>query len=94
MAKNKVPPHSEPSALAAGDSAQVSSSGDMTPNDKVVHHETSRKSILVCITAALGGFLYGFSGNAMSGTLAQPSFIAEFLSGADALQRTDGLFGG
>ncbi|KAF7530861.1 hypothetical protein G7054_g9452 [Neopestalotiopsis clavispora] len=94
MANNKVPPHSEPSALADGDSAQVSSSGDMTPNDKVVHHETSRKSILVCITAALGGFLYGFSGNAMSGTLAQPSFIAEFLSGADALQRTDGLFGG
>ncbi|KAH8649223.1 general substrate transporter [Xylariales sp. PMI_506] len=57
-------------------------------------HGTSRNAVLVCVTAALGGFLYGFSGNAMSGTLAQTSFIADFLSGDDALQREDGLFGG
>lgn len=30
----------------------------------------------------MGGFLYGFSANAMAGTLAQPSFIAKFLTNA------------
>ncbi|KAI0128644.1 general substrate transporter [Xylariales sp. AK1849] len=73
-------------------SKDASSSSDGQSYD-VASHGTSRKAIQVCVTAALGGFLYGFSGNAMSGTLAQPSFIADFLT-ENALQRTDGLFGG
>lgn len=85
---------SEQSTMANKDAARNSNSENSSAEYKVQHHETSRKSISVCVTAALGGFLYGFSGNAMSGTLAQPSFIAAFLSDADALQRTDGLFGG
>ncbi|KAI1080755.1 general substrate transporter [Whalleya microplaca] len=55
---------------------------------------TSKRVIQICITAALGGFLYGFSANAMSGTLAQPSFIALFLTSDDATSRMDGLLGG
>lgn len=39
----------------------------------------------------MGGFLYGFSANAMSGTLAQTSFIAMFLTTEDATARMDGL---
>ncbi|KAK6196931.1 hypothetical protein LQW54_011015 [Pestalotiopsis sp. IQ-011] len=80
--------------MANKDEARNSNSENSSAEYKVQHHETSRKSVSVCVTAALGGFLYGFSGNAMSGTLAQPSFIAALFSGADALQRTDGLFGG
>lgn len=48
----------------------------------------------VIITAALGGYLYGFSANAIAGTLAQPSFIAKFLTVEDAAPRVDGLLGG
>ncbi|KAK6951596.1 hypothetical protein Daesc_006118 [Daldinia eschscholtzii] len=39
----------------------------------------------------MGGFLYGFSANAMSGTLAQTSFIELFLTAPDATARMDGL---
>ncbi|KAI1398476.1 general substrate transporter [Hypoxylon fuscum] len=52
---------------------------------------TSSRVIQVCVTAALGGFLYGFSANAMSGTLAQTSFVALFLTTADATSRMDAL---
>lgn len=45
------------------------------------------------VTAALGSFLYGFSANAIASTLAQPTFIAEFLE-TDVTTRTDGLLGG
>lgn len=52
---------------------------------------TSKRVIQVCVTAALGGFLYGFSANAMSGTLAQTSFVALFLTTSDATSRMDAL---
>ncbi|KAI6085227.1 general substrate transporter [Hypoxylon rubiginosum] len=55
---------------------------------------TSRRVIQVCVTAALGGFLYGFAANAMSGTLAQTSFIALFLTTSDATSRMDALLAG
>ncbi|KAL9096250.1 MAG: hypothetical protein Q9165_001773 [Trypethelium subeluteriae] len=45
------------------------------------------------VTAALGSFLYGFSANAIASTLAQPTFIAKFLS-TGTTSRTDGLLGG
>jgi hypothetical protein len=48
----------------------------------------------VLVTSCLGGFLYGFSANAISGTVAQPTFIAKFLSGSNALELTDGMLGG
>jgi hypothetical protein len=56
--------------------------------------ELDLHSVQVIITAALGGYLYGFSANAIAGTLAQPSFIAKFLTVPDAAARTDGLLGG
>ncbi|KAF4965271.1 hypothetical protein FSARC_6921 [Fusarium sarcochroum] len=59
-----------------------------------VTHSVSWITYQVIFTAALGGFLYGFSANAIAGTLAQTSFIAKFLTTADAAQRTDGLLGG
>ncbi|RSM15727.1 hypothetical protein CDV31_004826 [Fusarium ambrosium] len=68
-----------------------SGSGDAV---KAVTHSVSWITYQVIITAALGGYLYGFSANAIAGTLAQPSFIAKFLSTPDAAQRTDGLLGG
>ena len=59
-----------------------------------IHKMSPPLTCQICITAALGGFLYGFSANAMSGTLAQPSFIALFLTTTDATSRMDGLLGG
>ncbi|KAH6977504.1 general substrate transporter [Ilyonectria sp. MPI-CAGE-AT-0026] len=71
-------------------------SGDIKDIDYSVSWITyqSLTNIQVIFTAALGGFLYGFSANAIAGTLAQPSFIAKFLTVSDAAQRTDGLLGG
>lgn len=48
----------------------------------------------VLVTACLGGFLYGFAANAISGTVAQPTFIAKFLTNSQALQLTDAMLGG
>ncbi|KAI0896168.1 general substrate transporter [Annulohypoxylon nitens] len=79
----------------------TSDSSDVTDtSDDIQNHVrgTSRRAIQVCATAGLGGFLYGFSANAISGTLAQTSFINSFLTTADASSRMDGLlatfFGG
>ncbi|KAM3086982.1 hypothetical protein ACMFMG_001092 [Clarireedia jacksonii] len=55
---------------------------------------TSLVNYLVLVTSCLGGFLYGFSANAISGTVAQPTFITKFLSGSNALELTDGMLGG
>ncbi|KAI1097379.1 general substrate transporter [Jackrogersella minutella] len=60
-------------------------------NDNVHIRGTSKRVIQVCATAALGGFLYGFSVNAMTGTLAQTSFIELFLTTDDASSLMDGL---
>ncbi|KPM36280.1 hypothetical protein AK830_g10291 [Neonectria ditissima] len=60
----------------------------------LVNHSVSWITYQVIFTAALGGYLYGFSANAIAGTLAQPSFIAKFLTTEDAAARTDGLLGG
>ncbi|TVY16997.1 High-affinity glucose transporter [Lachnellula arida] len=59
-----------------------------------IPRHTSFVNIVVVVTACLGGFLYGFSANTISGTLAQTTFIARFLSGSNATQITDGLLGG
>ncbi|KAF4454607.1 General substrate transporter [Fusarium austroafricanum] len=67
---------------------------EMSDDVGVVTHSVSWITYQVIFTAALGGFLYGFSANAIAGTLAQTSFIAKFLTTADAAQRTDGLLGG
>ncbi|KAJ5488375.1 Major facilitator superfamily domain general substrate transporter [Penicillium expansum] len=56
--------------------------------------ETSLVNILVVSTACLGGFLYGFAANALSGSLSQTTFIAKFLSTPDATSRQDGMLGG
>ncbi|OTB18656.1 hypothetical protein K445DRAFT_8678 [Daldinia sp. EC12] len=70
-----------------------SSSGASSTTEDVPTHlrGTSKRAIQVCVTAAMGGFLYGFSANAMSGTLAQTSFIELFLTTPDATARMDGL---
>ncbi|KAF4120427.1 Sugar (and other) transporter [Geosmithia morbida] len=80
---------SEPNIHNGKASTSVSDSEDMK-----VTHSVSWLTCQVIFTAALGGFLYGFSANAIAGTLAQPSFIAKFLTTADANARTDGLLGG
>ncbi|TVY26083.1 High-affinity glucose transporter [Lachnellula hyalina] len=59
-----------------------------------IPRHTSFVNVVVIATACLGGFLYGFSANTISGTLAQTTFIAKFLTGSNATQITDGLFGG
>ncbi|TVY33564.1 High-affinity glucose transporter [Lachnellula subtilissima] len=59
-----------------------------------IPRHTSFVNVVVIATACLGGFLYGFSANIISGTLAQTTFIAKFLTGSNATQITDGLFGG
>ncbi|KAL4874555.1 general substrate transporter [Aspergillus karnatakaensis] len=56
--------------------------------------ETSLINILVVVTACLGGFMYGFAANAVSGSLSQPSFIAKFLTTPDATSITDGILSG
>ncbi|KAJ4174287.1 hypothetical protein NW754_004702 [Fusarium falciforme] len=76
------------------DNTVSKSSSDSGDAVKAVTHSVSWITYQVIITAALGGYLYGFSANAIAGTLAQPSFIAKFLSTPDAAQRTDGLLGG
>ncbi|KAI1452432.1 general substrate transporter [Annulohypoxylon moriforme] len=45
---------------------------------------TGKRATQVCATAALGGFLYGFAVNSMTGTLAQTSFISLFLATSNA----------
>ncbi|CAI7659928.1 unnamed protein product [Penicillium discolor] len=56
--------------------------------------ETSLVNILIVSTACLGGFVYGFAANALSGSLSQTTFIAKFLSTPDATSRQDGMLGG
>lgn len=56
--------------------------------------ETSLINILVVSTACLGGFVYGFAANALSGSLSQVTFIEKFLSTADKASRQDGMLGG
>ncbi|KAJ5106126.1 hypothetical protein N7456_002801 [Penicillium angulare] len=56
--------------------------------------ETSLINILVVATACLGGFLYGFAANALSGSLSQTTFIAKFLSTEDATSIEDGMLSG
>ncbi|CAG8930608.1 unnamed protein product [Penicillium salamii] len=56
--------------------------------------ETSLVNILVVITACLGGFVYGFAANTLSGSLSQPTFIAKFLTTPDQASLQDGMLGG
>ncbi|KAF5541830.1 major facilitator superfamily domain-containing protein [Fusarium mexicanum] len=74
--------------------SKSSPDSEMSDDLGLVTHSVSWITYQVIFTAALGGFLYGFSANAIAGTLAQPSFIAKFLTTTDAAQRTDGLLGG
>lgn len=48
----------------------------------------------VVVTACLGGFMYGFAANALSGSLSQPSFQAKFLNRDDATSVQDGMLSG
>ncbi|SCO54119.1 probable glucose facilitated diffusion protein [Fusarium fujikuroi] len=74
--------------------SKSSPDSEMNDDNGLVTHSVSWITYQVIFAAALGGFLYGFSANAIAGTLAQTSFIAKFLTTADAAQRTDGLLGG
>ncbi|CAG8429090.1 unnamed protein product [Penicillium salamii] len=56
--------------------------------------ETSLVNILVVVTACLGGFVYGFAANTLSGSLSQPTFIAKFLTTPDQASLQDGMLGG
>ncbi|KAK7419305.1 hypothetical protein QQX98_003457 [Neonectria punicea] len=81
--------------LTACESASKAETPPLDTNEALlVTHSVSWVTYQVIFTAALGGYLYGFSANAIAGTLAQPSFIAKFLTAEDAAARTDGLLGG
>ncbi|OTB02627.1 hypothetical protein M426DRAFT_322546 [Hypoxylon sp. CI-4A] len=83
-------PQNSPTSVT--DAAKMTSRLSTDSNDVQPHMGgTSKRVIQVCVTASLGGFLYGFSANSMSGTLAQTSFIAQFLTTPDATSRMDGL---
>ncbi|CAG8233810.1 unnamed protein product [Penicillium salamii] len=56
--------------------------------------ETSLVNILVVVTACLGGFVYGFAANTLSGSLSQPTFITKFLTTPDQASLQDGMLGG
>ncbi|KAI0835819.1 general substrate transporter [Hypoxylon sp. FL0890] len=81
-------PQTGPVLSTSAENSEISSNRD---DIKAHRGGTSRRVVQVCVTAALGGFLYGFSANAMSGTLAQTSFITLFLTTTDATSRMDGL---
>ncbi|KAL1648401.1 hypothetical protein SLS58_002154 [Diplodia intermedia] len=55
---------------------------------------TSAMSYATIALAGLGGFIYGYAANILTGTLAQPTFLAKFLSTPDAIERTNGMVGG
>ncbi|TVY55499.1 High-affinity glucose transporter [Lachnellula cervina] len=76
------------------DESSLKSTGANESQSVHIPRHTSFVNVVVIVTACLGGFLYGFSANTISGTLAQTTFIAKFLSGSNATQITDGLFGG
>jgi hypothetical protein len=48
---------------------------------------------IICV-ATLASFNYGYSNNVISGSFAQVSFLAKFLSGPDAASITDALVSG
>ncbi|KAK5280838.1 hypothetical protein LTR20_009292 [Exophiala xenobiotica] len=60
---------------------------------KVKGH-TSTKNILIICVATLASFNYGYSNNVISGSFAQVSFLAKFLSGPDAASITDAIVSG
>jgi hypothetical protein len=48
---------------------------------------------IICV-ATLASFNYGYSNNVISGSFAQISFLAKFLSGPDAASITDAIVSG
>ncbi|KAH8820758.1 general substrate transporter [Xylogone sp. PMI_703] len=50
-------------------------------------------SLQTVIAAGLGSFNFGYANNVIAGTLAQPTFIAKFLSSSDNSARVDGIIG-
>lgn len=95
MADTELSKHSAEASVEpeVDQSIYTDSFGD-GPSYDIAKHGLSRKAVLVCIAAGLGGFLYGFSGNVVTGALGQTGFTADFLSSGDSLQRRDRLFGG
>lgn len=68
--------------------------GKATVDAPIVRGHTSAMSYGTIALAGLGGFIYGYAANVLTGTLAQPTFLAKFLSTADAIERTNGMVGG
>lgn len=66
----------------------------------VARAHTSAISYATIALAGLGGFIYGYAANVLTGTLAQPTFLAKMLmapdgtSLPDATERTNGMVGG
>ncbi|ESZ91941.1 hypothetical protein SBOR_7686 [Sclerotinia borealis F-4128] len=85
-ARAPVPQIDEKQSLEKGDSSRA--------DEVEIPKHTSFVNVMVLVTACLGGFLYGFAANAISGTVAQPTFIAKFLTNSQALQLTDAMLGG
>lgn len=56
--------------------------------------KTTRTNIMIVLIAGLGSFMFGYANNIMTGTLAQVSFNAKFLSDGHADSTTGGILGG
>jgi hypothetical protein len=55
---------------------------------------TNSVNILTIVAAATASFTFGYTNNAISGTLAQVSFNTVFLAGDDAASLIGGILGG
>lgn len=64
------------------------------PEEIHIKPKTTWTNIKIIAISALGSFLFGYSNNAISGTLVQQSFVSKYLSGDNAAALTDGILGG
>jgi len=60
------------------------------------HHtpKTTRRNIIVVLIAGWASFVFGYSNNVITGTLAQTSFNAKFLNNSHANSTISGILGG
>lgn len=76
----------------------------MKPTSQAVPHvagegdddkpRTTKKNIYIVLIAGYGSAMFGYANNAVTGSLAQTSFINKFLSGPDADSVTSGIISG
>lgn len=84
----------ETRSVRGADAPQTSLINILVGPPAVLLGEACSDCLQVVSTACLGGFVYGFAANALSGSLSQPTFIAKFLTTPDVTSRQDGMLAG